>query len=253
VVTQVAGEAGRVLSIHKAMGAVLAAAVGAVLCHRARRPVRGRGSRAVVLRPTGRRRAARVRATPSCVLGAAGRPAGRWPGRRWRNPAAVRATGPDGRRALKGMWIHRWSAPGCLLVAVLLMTGCQGSVPGEECGDGAACASGFSLDGVFYGLSCTGVRPEVVDGLLRSEVAVVGGDGRHSVHRVRGAKGRELLAVGVATTGCGNAGDGASRWSASFGSGPQDQARASVLICQVAMSGPAQPAASGCPAATPSP
>lgn len=79
---------------------------------------------------------------------------------------------------------------GGAVTAVFLVAGCQGQqVTGEECGPNAACAAGFVLDGVFYNLSCTGVRPDAVGGRVSAEVPVAGADGLHAVHLVRGAPG----------------------------------------------------------------
>lgn len=138
----------------------------------------------------------------------------------------------------------------CAVVLAVLSTalaGCQQSETGDECGGGGACAAGFTLDGVFYSLGCTGIRPDALREQVATDVRVLGHGGRRTVRLVAGARGRELLAVDVQTPGCGNTGDGASPWGSAFSSNAAERSLASRLICDVGLSGPDQRAADGCP------
>jgi hypothetical protein len=157
-------------------------------------------------------------------------------------PSAVRRSTAPSARALLGQ--HARCA---LLVAALIsLGGCASAdeavrrtdglptMVQPECDDTAACAAGFLIDGDFYGLSCGGVRAEVV---AREPLA----RGRYGgkvveMRAVRGVAPDVLTAVSIPGGACEEGSSVTTPWSMLFGPGADDETARHQAICRATLS-----------------
>lgn len=132
------------------------------------------------------------------------------------------------------------------LVSIALLPACRTSA-GEDCGDASGCVPSFQRGSVQYAIGCLGVASARLGPELAGVRVNSTDDEKTRLRAIKGWAPEQALAVQVATTGCGNDGDGASDWTLAFPlSGPAAWPEQKRIACDVGLAGPEPRKASGC-------